>query len=318
MLFRGAENKETIMEKILITPRSFGKTDPAPFALIRQAGYEIVENQTGAILTKAQMIEAISSVSGVIVGVDPLDRDVLEAGKSLRAIAKYGVGTDNIDSVYAKARGIKLSITSGANSNAVADYTLALMLACARRVCEINARCHERNWGKLIGADLYGKTLGILGLGAIGKGVAKRAQGFDMNVLAYDVFWDEAYAGSHGIHRAEPGEIFSACDFISLHLPLSKDTRGIVGADAFGSMKRNAILINTARGGLIDEAALIAALSGQQILAAGIDVFEEEPPKNEALYALPNLIMGSHCAASTTGASEAMSLMAAQNLLGDL
>ncbi len=306
------------MEQILITPRSFGKTDPAPFALIREAGYEIVENTTGGILTKAQMIEAIASVAGVIIGVDPLDRDVISAGKSLRAIAKYGVGTDNIDTSCAKERGIKLSITAGANSNTVADYTFALMLACARRVCEINMRCHQGDWGKVIGADLYGKTLGIFGLGAIGKGVAKRAQGFDMNILAYDVFWDEAYASTHGIHHADPNQIFSMCDFISLHLPLNKDTLGIVSIDALSRMKRTAILINTARGGLIDESALIDALSTQKILAAGIDVFEEEPPKNTALYTLPNLVMGSHCAASTIGASEAMSIMAAQNLLMDL
>ncbi|HML67699.1 MAG TPA: phosphoglycerate dehydrogenase [Clostridia bacterium] len=306
------------MEQILITPRSFGKTDPTPFTLIREAGYEILENKTGGILSKEQMIEAIASVAGVIIGVDPLDREVISAGKSLRAIAKYGVGTDNIDVPYAKECSIKLSTTAGANSNAVADYAFTLMLACARRVCEINARCHQGDWGKVIGTDLYGKTLGILGLGAIGKGVAKRAQGFDMNILAYDVFWDEAYAQAHGIRQADPNTIFSCCDFISLHLPLNNDTLGIVNADAFRRMKRTAILINTARGGLIDESALIQALSTQQILAAGIDVFEKEPPENTVLYSLPNLVMGSHCAASTVGASEAMSLLAVQNLLSDL
>jgi len=306
------------MERILITPRSFGKTDPAPFELLREAGYEIVRNTTGAILTKEAMLKAVSSVCGVIIGVDPLDRDVLAAGRKIRAVAKYGVGTDNIDIPYANERGIKLSVTAGANANAVADYAFALMLACARRVCEIDALCHRRDWGKRIGADLFGKTLGIFGLGAVGKGVAKRARGFDMKILAYDVFWDDAFAKANGVRRADPDTIFSECDFISLHLPLNSATYGFIGAGAFARMKQTAVLINTARGGLIDEPALVDALSGQKILAAGIDVFEEEPPANEALYTLKNLIMGSHCAASTTGASEAMSLMAAQNLLRDL
>jgi D-3-phosphoglycerate dehydrogenase len=306
------------MERILITPRSFGKTDPSPFALIREAGYDIVQNSSGSILSKEQMLDAIPSVCGIIIGVDPLDRDVLQAGRQIRAIAKYGVGTDNIDVAYARERGIPLSVTAGANSNAVADYAFALMLACARRVCEIDARCHRRDWSKIIGADLCGKTLGILGLGAIGKGVAKRARGFDMKILAFDVFWDDVFADMNSIRRAEPMEIFSECDFISLHLPLNPETQGIVDTEAFCRMKQNAVLINTARGGLVDETALVEALSDHQIMAAGIDVFETEPPQNAALYTLPNLIMGSHCAAATTGAAETMSLMAAQNLLQDL
>lgn len=306
------------MKKILVTPRSFGKTDSSPYALIERAGYEVVKNPVGTILTREQMLLAVADVDGIIVGVDPLDADVLTAAKHLRAIAKYGVGTDNIDTACAKRRGIKLSVTAGANSNAVADYAFALMLACARRVCEINARCHNRDWGKVIGGDLYGKTLGILGLGAIGKGVARRAAGFDMKVLAYDVYWDEAFARANGIVRAEPDVIFAQCDFISLHLPLNEQTRGIVGREAFAAMKPAAIIVNTARGGLIDEEALIEALREKHIQGAGIDVFEQEPPVNDALYALDTLIMGSHCAASTVGASEAMSLQAAQNLLRDL
>lgn len=306
------------MKKILITPRSFGKTDPRPFRLIEEAGYEIVRDPSGGILSKEQMLRYVADAAGIIVGVDPVDRDVLLAAQKLRAIAKYGVGTDNIDTAFAAERGIPVSITVGANSNAVADYAFALMLACGRRVCEIDARCHNRDWSKVIGGDIYGKTLGILGLGAIGKGVVKRAAGFDMNVLAYDTYWDDAFASAHGVSRTTPDEIFSQCDFISLHLPLTAETRGMIGKEAFSKMKPAVVLINTARGGLIDEQALLEALCEKRIMGAGIDVFEEEPPQNEALYSLNNLIMGSHCAASTTGASEAMSLQATQNLLRDM
>ncbi|MEA4912013.1 MAG: phosphoglycerate dehydrogenase [Oscillospiraceae bacterium] len=306
------------MEKILITPRSFAKTNDAPKKLLESAGYELVVNPYGTILSKEQMTENIADVAGIIVGVDPLDAEVLAAAKKLRAIAKYGVGTDNIDLDAAKQRGLPVSITRGANSNAVADYAFALIMACARRLTVVNDMCHAKNWKKIVVGDVYGKTVGILGLGAIGKGVAKRAQGFDMKVLAYDIYWDEAYAKANNIEKATPEEIYAQCDFISLHMPLTDETRNMVDAKAFASMKKGTVLVNTARGGLIDEAALIAALRDGTLAGAGIDAFNEEPPANDELYKLENLIMGSHCGASTTGASEAMSMMAAQNLIEDL
>ncbi len=306
------------MKKILVTPRSFGKTSREPFAILEQAGYQVIPNPVGAILTKEQMIEAIGQVDGLIVGVDPLDAQVLEAATNLKAIAKYGVGTDNIDLDCAKAKGIPVSITRGANSNAVADFAFTLMMACARQLVKINQMCHEKDWSKVISADVYGKKLGILGLGAVGKGVAKRAKGFDMEVLAYDIFWDEEFAQANHIQRATPEEIYAQCDFISLHMPLTPETENMVGAEALAMMKPTAILVNTARGGLVDEAALVAALQEGKLAGAGFDAFSQEPPAEQAIYDLPNLIMGSHCSASTIGASEAMGVMAAKNLLRDL
>lgn len=306
------------MKKILITPRSFAKTDDAPKKLLQDAGYELVVNPYGTILTKEQMLAHVADAVGVILGVDPFDADVFAAAKQLKAIAKYGVGTDNIDLSAAKSRGIPVSITRGANSNAVADYAFALVMACARRLTVVNDMCHRRDWKKVVVGDVYGKTIGILGLGAIGKGVAKRAKGFDMQILAYDIYWDDAFAQANGIRKATPEEIYRSCDFISLHMPLTDETKNMVDAKAFGMMKKGAVLVNTARGGLVDEAALIAALRDGTLSGAGIDAFNEEPPANEELYKLDNLIMGSHCGASTTGASEAMSMMAAKNLLADL
>ena len=306
------------IKKILITPRSFGKSDRSVFDLFKDAGYEVVINPYGQILTKEQMIENIRDVAGIIVGVDPLDKDVIDAAPNLKAIAKYGVGTDNIDTEYAKSKGIPVSITAGANSNAVADYTFALMLAVARKITLINDMCHEKKWTKVLGSDIYGKTLGILGLGAIGKGVAKRAQGFDMKILAYDLYWDKDYAEKNNITYATVQEIIETCDFISLHLPLTNDTRNIINEAALSSMKPNCILVNTVRGGLIDESALVKALKNGVIQGAGLDVFSSEPPEDEVIYKLDNLIMGSHCAASTNGAAEQMSYLSATNLLNDL
>ena len=306
------------MEKILITPRSYGKTDSSVLDLIKEAGYEPVVNPYGQILNKEQMQQELADCVGVIIGVDPLDAEVLACAPKLRAIAKYGVGTDNIDKEYCAAHNIPVSITQGANANAVADYAFSLICACARKIPYINGLCHEKKWNKVLGLDIYGKTIGIMGLGAIGKGVAKRAAGFGMRVLAYDVFWNDQYAAENNIQFAQPEEIFKTCDFISLHLPLTDDTRNIINADSIALMKPNCVLINTARGGLIDEKALIDALRDGKIAGAGVDVFNEEPPANEALYQLDNLIMGSHCAASTNGASETMSRMATENLLRDL
>ena len=306
------------MKKILITPRSFGKTDKSVFNIIKDAGYEPVVNPYGQILTKEQMIENIKNVVGVIVGVDPLDKDVIDAAPNLKAIAKYGVGTDNIDVKYAESKGIPVSITAGANTNAVADYAFALMLAVARKITLINNMCHEKKWTKVIGSDIYGKTLGIIGLGAIGKGVAKRSVGFDMKVYAYDLFWNDEYAKNNNIEYATPQKIFETCDFISLHLPLTDETRNIVNDAALSSMKPNCILINTARGGLIDESTLIRALKNETILGAGLDVFNSEPPEDPEIYKLENLIMGSHCSASTNGASEQMSYLSATHLIEDL
>ncbi|MCL2616500.1 MAG: hydroxyacid dehydrogenase, partial [Defluviitaleaceae bacterium] len=191
-----------------------------------------------------------------------------------------------------------------------------LMMAIARRVIPIDKACRNRDWSKQTSIDVYGATLGLLGLGAIGKGVAVRAAaGFGMKVLAYDPFWDDAFAAKHGIQRAQPDDIYTQCDFISLHLPLTEQTGGMIGSKQFGMMKPSAILINTARGGIIDERALVHALRNKQIYGAGIDAFEQEPPADPALYELDNLIMGSHAAASTTGAVNSMGLMAADNII---
>lgn len=304
--------------KILTTPRSYGKDMPELFAQLEAAGYEVVRNATGGILERAEMKRLIADCDGVIVGVDPLDAEVLACAPKLRAIAKYGVGVDNIDLEYCAARGIKVSRTVGANSEAVADYAMTLMLAVARRAVAIDRRCRARDWGKVSTRDVSGATLGLFGLGAIGKLVARRAQGFGMRVLAYDPYWPEDYARENSIARAEADEIFRDADFISLHLPLMESTRNFVGERELALMKRDAVLINTARGGLIDEAALLRALREGRIYGAGIDAFAHEPPEDPAWFELDNVVIGAHCAASTSGATRNMGRMATENVLRDL
>ena len=287
--------------KVLVTPRSFGQTDKYAFQMLEDAGFCVVRNDTGRILAEAQLLEYISDCVGVVLGVDSLTSAVIEKSPKLRAVAKYGVGVDNIDLEACKERGISVSRTVGANADAVADYAFALMLAVARNVIPIDASCRKSDWGKTSAIDVYGKSLGLIGLGTIGKGVVARASGFGMRVLAYDVFWDEEYAKSAGIERMSVAQICEQADFISIHAPLTEHTRNMIGEKQIKKMKKTAIIINTARGGIIDEAALLKALKEGQIYGAGIDAFEEEPPTNTEWFTLSNVVLGSHCAASTIG-----------------
>ncbi len=304
--------------KVLVTPRSFGKTDPQVWTILRDAGLDIVRNPTGGILSEDQLIELVADCEGVVIGVDPLSARVLGSAPKLKAIAKYGVGVDNIDLEICRQRGITVSRTVGANADAVADFAFALMLAVARQVMTIDRNCRQGSWQKITTLDVSGRTLGILGLGAIGKKLAKRAAGFDMRIMAFDTVWDEAFALEHRIEQASLEDICRRADFISLHLPLLPETQNAIGASQLAWMKPTAILVNTARGGLIDEAALFDALLNRRIYGAGIDAFSHEPLEDPRWYALENLVIGSHAAASTLGATEKMGRMAAQNLVHDL
>ncbi len=304
--------------KVLVTPRSFGKTDPGVFDVLRNAGLDVAVNDSGGILDREALAERLADCDGVILGVDPLDAGVISRAPLLKAVAKYGVGLDNIDQDACAARGISVTRTVGANAEAVADFAFALMMATARRVVSIDAMCRRGDWSKVTTIDIYGKTLGVLGMGAIGKGVARRGLGFGMTVLGYDVFWDDDFAATHGIRRAGLDEIYREADFISLHVPLTDETRGMIGREQFAAMKPTTILVNTARGGVVDEAALLDALQNNVIYGAGIDAFEQEPPANPAWFTLDNVVLGSHAAASTVGATERMGRMAAENLLRDL
>lgn len=309
--------KEKMM-KVLVTPRSFGKNNPDLFLRLERAGLTVIRNETGSILNEKTMCELIEPCAGLIVGVDPVNAEVLNHAPALKAISKYGTGLDNIDLAICKQKGIKVSRTVGANSNAVADYAFGLMIAVARRIVEIDLHCREKDWKKITSIDVFGKTLGIIGLGNVGKCVARRAKGFEMRVLACDNYWDDDFALNNNIIRASVDEICATADFISLHCDLNEETRNLINANRIASMKKTAILVNTARGGLVDEAALLEALKTQMIYGSGIDVFEKEPPENPDWYSLQNVILGSHCSSSTIGATELMGTLSVDNLLTDL
>lgn len=307
------------MKKVLITPRSFARHNKQELIDLLQAhGIEPVFNTSGSLLNEAQMIEHLQGMDGLIVGVDPLNERVLRHAPQLKTIAKYGVGIDNIDSTFAKEHGISITRTIDANSNAVADYAMTLMLMVARRAVEIDYGCHHDDWSKKEALDIYGKKIGVLGLGAIGKGVVKRAKGFAMNVYAYDIYRDEAFIKEHDITFTDIETIIKECDFLTLHLPLSDSTRHLLNKRSLAKAKETLIIVNTARGGLLQEDDLYELLKARKIYGLGIDVFEEEPPRNSKLLTLRYVVAGSHTAASTVEAINTMSRMAVEHLIDEL
>lgn len=282
--------------------------------MLENAGIEYVRNPVGGILSKEQMLYHTKDIDGIIVGIDPLDKEVLSAS-NLKAVSKYGVGTDNIDLDYCRENGIDVEITKNANSEAVADYTFALILAVARKVVAIDRNCRTGDWGKNVSADVFGRKIGIVGLGAIGKGVVARAKGFSMEIFGFDVHKDEDYLKTNNIRFSSVDDMLKECDFISLHLPLTKDTKHMINSKNLAAAKKSLIIINTSRGGLIDEDDLYDALRSKSIFGAGLDVFENEPPTDSKLLELDNVVLGTHCAASSEGAVETMSNMATENII---
>ena len=254
---------------------------------------------------KEAMKEMLADCVGVIVGVDPMDAEVLASAPKLRAIAKYGVGLDNIDLEACKQRGIAVSRTVGANSNAVADYALTLMLMVARKAGLIDRRCREKDWGKITSIDLYGKTLGIVGLGAIGRCVVKRAQGFGMKVIAYDMYQNPDLPF---VTYVDLDTLLATSDLISLHCPLMDSTYHMINLQSIEKMKDGVILVNTSRGGLIKTDDLIAGIRENKFFGVGLDVYEEETQNvfenrendilmhstTARLLSFPNVIVTSH------------------------
>lgn len=237
-----------------------------------------------------------------------VNASLLEKAAHLRVIGRAGVGVDNIDLKAATSKGVAVMNTPGANAVAVAEHTLALMLALARHVCRANDLMHAGRWEKksLQGSELRGKTLGIIGLGRIGMEVARRVRAFGMTIVAHDPFISPAIAREQGIRMAGLDEIYAEADYLSLHVGLTPQTTGMINADSLRKMKRGVRLVNCARGELIDDAALADALKRGDVAAAALDVFSEEPPKNSPLLAFDNVITTPHIAGSTREAQEAV------------
>lgn len=311
------------MSKIFVTR----KIPEAGIELLKKAGHEVVVSDQDGVLTHEELIAKLSGQdydAVICLLTDKIDGPVLDASPSTKIFANYAVGVDNIDLVEAKKRNIVITNTPGVLTNAVAEHTFALLLAVCKRIVESDKYLREgkyEGWAPmlLLGTELAGKTLGIIGLGRIGSRVAQYARAFDNRVLYYDVVPNIDFERMTGAkYHAKIDEVLQNADFVSIHVPLLPSTKHLINAERLKLMKPSAILVNTSRGPVVDEVALVEALKNKTIRGAGLDVFEGEPKLAPGLAELPNVVITPHTASATEEARAAMSRVAAGNVLAVL
>jgi D-3-phosphoglycerate dehydrogenase len=286
--------------KVLSTSPSFGYFAKEPLEFMKQRGYEWDLLEQGKKISQEELTDRIRGADAIVVGMEEtISNSVLQAAEKLKIITKHGAGVDNIDIPAATKRGIPVVSAAGANSDAVADLTIGLFLALARTIPLADRSVKQGKWPRLVGVQMNEKVLGIIGLGKIGKKVAKRATGFDMKVLIYDIFQDEAFAKQWGFTYVPLAELLKQADFISIHIPLNASTRHLIGARELQLMKKNALLVNVSRGSIVDEDALCQALKEGRIRGAALDVFAKEPLGESPLLKLDNFISTPHMAGYT-------------------
>jgi len=298
------------MPKILIAD----ELSPRALEIFRSRGLE-VDVKVG--LKKPDLVEIIGRYDGLAVrSATKADKDVIAAGRNLKVIGRAGIGVDNIDIPAATARGIVVMNTPFGNSITTAEHAIALLFAAARQIGTADASTQAGKWEKnrFMGVELYAKTLGIIGCGNIGALVAERALGLKMKVIAYDPFLSSERAVKLGVEKVELDDLLARADAISLHTPLTDKTRDILSADAIARAKKGVIIVNAARGGLVDEKALRAALESGHVAAAGFDVFTIEPAKENVLFGAPNFVATPHLGASTNEAQENVALQVAEQM----
>jgi len=302
---------------VLIEARPFCAFDIKPMDQLKDSGMNLIDMR-GSGVDDPKFVEALKRADAILCGNDLMVNDeVLDMAPGVKAIAKMGAGLDTVDIDAASRHDAIVFHTPGANNQAVADHTFALMLNVARKINYCDQSLREKRWEhtKIMGLEIWQKTLGLIGLGAIGRCVALRAKGFAMKVVAHDPYWPEEFAAEQGIERVEIEELLKVSDVISIHAPLTPENRGMIDAKALQTMKTTAILINAARGGIVNEADLYHGLKDKVIAGAGIDVFENEPPSDSPLLELDNVVVTPHTAAFTFEGMNNMSVGVVEQLI---
>jgi len=299
--------------KVICTSPSFAKYDARPVATLKAQGFELVTLPADAPLDA--LMPHLADTVAMIVAFTEVNEALLALAPQLKIVCKHGVGVDNIDLAAAKARSVTVTNVPDANKHAVADFAFALILNAARQVTQAVTETRAGNWPRIFATDVYGKTLGIIGLGNIGKQVALRASGFNMRVLAFDFYPDEKFAAEHNIQFVSLDELTKQSDFITLHTPLTNETRNLFDSARIGRMKKSAFLINVSRGGVVNENDLYQALADNVIAGAAADVFDHEPLESHPLVSLTNFIPTSHIAGYTDGAISAIGERCVQQII---
>ncbi|WOO41000.1 phosphoglycerate dehydrogenase [Rubellicoccus peritrichatus] len=307
------------MAKILLTTTSYQDTPGPHHALLESTGAEIVRER--GPLPEERMLELAGDFDAFLCGDDAITRAVLEkAQPRLKILAKYGIGVDKIDVAAATEMGIPLSFCPGVNHTTVAEHSFALMLALFRHLVDEVNFVNEGNWKRLTGHEVMGKTIGIVGLGRIGKEVAIRAKAFGMKIVGYDLYWPTEFAEEYGIEKADGlTQLFGKSDVISLHTNLTEETRDMISTASIANMKDGVIILNCARGELVNTADIAAALESGKVGGYGTDVLDEEPPPaDHPLLKAPRCIVTPHIGSRTYESVERQAVMATQNLINML
>ncbi|WP_066455595.1 phosphoglycerate dehydrogenase [Anaerotruncus rubiinfantis] len=306
---------ETRKYKVTILSRSFSACSNEPLELLNRY-FEVNLQRNDLPEDTRRIARLIGDSDGIITGSDVVDRYVMDHCPNLKMISKHGVGLDSIDLELAKERGIKVTTTPNANNESVADLTLLLMLNILRQLRRNEIHCDTPDWtSKSLANDLYEKTVALIGFGNIGQAVAHRLQGFSCKLLIYDPCVEPGAFAQEDAVACSFEEALRHADIISLHLPLTEKTQKMINRDTISLMKPEAVLINTSRGGIVDEDALYEALVSRRIRAAGLDVYAQEPPVGNRLLVLDNVVATPHIATHTQESNYRMGVAAARNLI---
>jgi D-3-phosphoglycerate dehydrogenase len=300
---------------VLVSVSSFGVADPAPRERLEAAGMEVRENPHGRRLKQDEIIELIGDVDAVIAGTEPLNADVLAAARKLRVISRVGVGLENVDLNAALAEGIVVRNTPEAVTNPVAELTLSGIVNLLRHVSLMDRELRGGDWNRRMGRLLYGRTVGIIGLGRIGRRLATLLAPFDVRLISSDRAPDHQVAKRLGVTYVSLEQLLAEADVVTLHLP--GGNRPIIRAEELAQMKPDAVLVNTSRGGLVDERALYVALKEGRLAAAYVDTFEDEPYEGP-LRELPNVLLTPHAGSFAAEARLQMEMEAVENMLAAL
>ena len=303
------------MHKVLLTTPRFFAFEAMIREHLAEHGCEVLEHQAHDMQMKEEtLLTLVPEAAGMITALEPVTARVLAAAPSLRVVCATGVGYDHIDVEAATARGVAVCTSAGSNHQSVAELTLGLMVAVARQIAHGDRVLRRGGWEPLVGPELWGKTLGIVGLGRIGKAVALLARAFGMRVIATDIVLDHTFGSVHHVEYVPLPKLLRLADVVSLHCPLTPATRGLMNERTFRLMKPTAYLINTARGPVVDEPALVQAIQSRQIAGAALDVFPDEPHIDAKLREAPNVVLTPHIGGSANEALERMMELALLNV----
>ncbi|MHB1421746.1 MAG: phosphoglycerate dehydrogenase, partial [Gemmataceae bacterium] len=300
------------MDRVLITAMTLAGIDGPFLRVLREAGLELIYPNTGSQLTEEQLLEFLPGIKAALAGSEPYTKRVFDACPQLKVIARVGVGYDAVDVEAATKNGCAVTIAPGTNEGSVAEHAFCLMLALARELVPQHLGVKAGGWPRRATLPLRGRTLGIAGLGRIGKAIALRGAAFRMRLLAYDPVPDKAFAENQQVALVSFEQLLAESDYLTLHLPVTPQSRNLINRKTLTLMKPTAILINTARGAIVNETDLLEALRDKRIAGAGLDVFEQEPPGQHPLFALDNVVVTPHAGGADVQSRDDMALSGAQ------